>query len=353
MYIIAGDSDPSPLNPTAHDSVSPYADWLEAAVAHGAIYLDEPEAQVRGKSTLWLVPEYLYSLDLDSTEAAYQAQHDALSQPDVILSPDQAAQLRVADYQLAKLASIREKLQTIKDEDIQVAVSHTPLTRDYVTTMMARTEKTQHLLLPPCFADSRGPLLRRTMAAARRRCALLPGLRLVPGGSADHRAGLPERYPPIHQPRTGRKPLLFLPARSALQQSRHDLPTANQPYQLNNGQKETAPPMRNTRHYEMDMCSGPLLPKILRFTLPLILTGVLQLLYNACGRGSGRPVRRPAGAGRRGLHRRIDQPDYQRIHGPWRGRKRCHCPGLRRKRSPRRASGRAYRHCRGGASAAC
>ena len=39
--------------------------------------------------------------------------------------------------------------------------------------------------------------------------------------------------------------------------------------------------MRNTRHYEMDMCSGPLLPKILRFTLPLILTGVLQLLYNA------------------------------------------------------------------------
>lgn len=143
VYIIAGDSDPSPLNPTAHDSVSPYADWLEAAVAHGAIYLDEPEAQVRGKSTLWLVPEYLYSLDLDSTEAAYQAQHDALSQPDVILSPDQAAQLRVADYQLAKLTSIREKLQTIKDEDIQVAVSHTPLTRDYVTTMMAWTEKTQ------------------------------------------------------------------------------------------------------------------------------------------------------------------------------------------------------------------
>ena len=39
--------------------------------------------------------------------------------------------------------------------------------------------------------------------------------------------------------------------------------------------------MRKRRHYEMDMCSGTLLPKIIRFTLPLVLTGVLQLLYNA------------------------------------------------------------------------
>ena len=39
--------------------------------------------------------------------------------------------------------------------------------------------------------------------------------------------------------------------------------------------------MRRAHHYEMDMCSGSLLPKILRFTFPLVLTGVLQLLYNA------------------------------------------------------------------------
>ena len=36
----------------------------------------------------------------------------------------------------------------------------------------------------------------------------------------------------------------------------------------------------NARH-EMDMTSGPLLPKILAFSGPLILTGILQLLYNA------------------------------------------------------------------------
>lgn len=39
--------------------------------------------------------------------------------------------------------------------------------------------------------------------------------------------------------------------------------------------------MRRQRHYEMDMTSGPLLGKIIRFAVPLILTGILQLLYNA------------------------------------------------------------------------
>ena len=33
--------------------------------------------------------------------------------------------------------------------------------------------------------------------------------------------------------------------------------------------------------YEIDMLNGPLIPKILQFSLPLMLTGILQLLYNA------------------------------------------------------------------------
>ena len=35
------------------------------------------------------------------------------------------------------------------------------------------------------------------------------------------------------------------------------------------------------RNYELDMCSGALLPKILLFSLPLILSSILQLLFNA------------------------------------------------------------------------
>lgn len=35
------------------------------------------------------------------------------------------------------------------------------------------------------------------------------------------------------------------------------------------------------KSYEIDMCNGPLLGKILRFSIPLMLSGVLQLLFNA------------------------------------------------------------------------
>ncbi len=36
-----------------------------------------------------------------------------------------------------------------------------------------------------------------------------------------------------------------------------------------------------SKSYEIDMCNGPLLGKILKFALPLMLSGVLQLLFNA------------------------------------------------------------------------
>ena len=36
-----------------------------------------------------------------------------------------------------------------------------------------------------------------------------------------------------------------------------------------------------SRSYEIDMCSGALIPKILQFAIPLMLSGILQLLFNA------------------------------------------------------------------------
>lgn len=35
------------------------------------------------------------------------------------------------------------------------------------------------------------------------------------------------------------------------------------------------------KSYEIDMCNGPLFPKILAFSVPLMLSGILQLLFNA------------------------------------------------------------------------
>ena len=47
------------------------------------------------------------------------------------------------------------------------------------------------------------------------------------------------------------------------------------------------------KSYEMDMCSGALFPKIVAFAVPLILSGILQLLFNAADSlclQSSRPV---------------------------------------------------------------
>ena len=35
------------------------------------------------------------------------------------------------------------------------------------------------------------------------------------------------------------------------------------------------------RDMTIDMCSGPLMGKLLRFSVPLMLSGILQLLFNA------------------------------------------------------------------------
>ena len=37
----------------------------------------------------------------------------------------------------------------------------------------------------------------------------------------------------------------------------------------------------STKSYEIDMCNGPILPKLLRFSIPLTLSTMLQLLFNA------------------------------------------------------------------------
>ena len=36
-----------------------------------------------------------------------------------------------------------------------------------------------------------------------------------------------------------------------------------------------------SQSYEIDMCHGPLFGKIIRFSIPLMLSGILQLLFNA------------------------------------------------------------------------
>ena len=135
--LLVGDEDVPYLDASAHDSLSPLSAWAEELTRAGVTILDEPVLFTRGRngrSRIWFVPEYLYSLNLDSLEATYNGQLKHLNKSS--LSADEAAQKRVAEYELARAARIRQSISEIQAGDVQIVVSHTPLTEAYAATLM-------------------------------------------------------------------------------------------------------------------------------------------------------------------------------------------------------------------------
>ncbi len=130
--LIPGDSDPPLIDTGAHGSVSPYADWAVLVQEAGVTILDEPLSFTRGKATIWFTPEYLYTLNVDNTQAAYQNVVDTLNAQVGSLTADQAAQKRAAEYNVQRMQHLREAMAAMKSSDIQVAVTNYPLTREEV-----------------------------------------------------------------------------------------------------------------------------------------------------------------------------------------------------------------------------
>ena len=137
---IPGDSDPPLIATTAHASLSPYADWAVALQNAGVTILDEPVSFTRNRSTIWFIPEELYSLDINSTESAYQARLDRMNASLTPLDADGAAEYRAAEYNIARMRRLREFQKTLSADDIQIVVAHTPLTSEYVSDMIANTD---------------------------------------------------------------------------------------------------------------------------------------------------------------------------------------------------------------------
>ena len=141
--LLMGDEDPDYLDPTAHGSLSPYADWAQQLIDAGVTILDEPILYTRGtkdEARIWFIPASLYTLDLDSYEAAYQSQLDQLNAR-IDLTADEAARKRVAQYQVDRIARIRESIASIQADDVQIAVSHVPITAMTMTDSMKLDSK--------------------------------------------------------------------------------------------------------------------------------------------------------------------------------------------------------------------
>ena len=127
FYFISGDEDPSPLTTAAHGS-SPKAAYIQAAEDMGAIYLDAPVRLTSGTSSLWLSPEWVYSLDAAATENALKTrQEELLKEPE---SADRTAALNAIAYQADRLERIRAARRQMLPSDTHIALTHHPLTNE-------------------------------------------------------------------------------------------------------------------------------------------------------------------------------------------------------------------------------
>ncbi len=125
VYFIPGDEDPAVLISTPHGGGAPLADYIRAAQSQGAVYLDGPVRIDRGKSTLWLCPAWVYTLNYDSALSAYQARQAELLGREA--SPERNAALAAVEYQLDQLDRIRQAWRETLEDHVHIGVTHVPL----------------------------------------------------------------------------------------------------------------------------------------------------------------------------------------------------------------------------------
>ena len=149
ILYIPGDSDPDPIEYKAHSSLSPYADWALQLQEAGVTILDRPVKDSRGNGNVWFIPEELYAVGLDEMEEAYTRQLQTLQALSNPTANDKACINALVNYQLGseedgqegRIDAIRRLKEEIQPEDLQVVLTHIPLTEEYIARMISGTQK--------------------------------------------------------------------------------------------------------------------------------------------------------------------------------------------------------------------
>ena len=140
-FLIPGDTDGPVIETRAHSSLSVYTEWAQELQAAGVQILDRPVLIEREKGRLWLIPEELYSRDLNRMRDTYQNQLEILNQRAASLTADDAARVRALEYEIERIDELKEIKKQLKATDIQVVLTHSPLTEDYVRDLFSWANK--------------------------------------------------------------------------------------------------------------------------------------------------------------------------------------------------------------------
>ena len=142
IYLIAGDDDPTPVLSTLHGNPEVLADWVRAAQDAGAIYLDRPMSQAVGKMTVWFVPEYLYSVDIQGMMDSLTRQKQDMETVGQQYEGEGGASYRALCYRLDAITQSAAALKQMKKDDLQIGLTHVPVQPDYVREMIEWADET-------------------------------------------------------------------------------------------------------------------------------------------------------------------------------------------------------------------
>jgi len=140
-FYLPGDMDGPITNPEAHGDLTIYREWAQTLQAAGVTLLDRPVLVTRDKGRIWFVPEQQYALDLESMATVYEREAGVLRARSTSLDADDAARLRVLEYELERVMDIQRLKKEFLPTDIQIVLTHVPLTEDYVSDMVSWGEK--------------------------------------------------------------------------------------------------------------------------------------------------------------------------------------------------------------------
>jgi predicted MPP superfamily phosphohydrolase len=87
------------------------------------------------------VPEELYAMDLEGMRNVFQKQIRDLNDRATSLTADDAARLRALEYEIQRIDTLKEMRKEFLPTDIQIVLTHTPLTREYVHDLVSWGEK--------------------------------------------------------------------------------------------------------------------------------------------------------------------------------------------------------------------
>ena len=136
IYFVAGDDDPSPVESAPRGTPEVLGEWVRAAQHEGAVYLDAPVRQQVGKRAVWLVPQYLYDVDaagMVSSLTQQKADMEALGRQ---YEAEGGASYRALCYRLDAMERTVAAQKEMLSTDLQIAVTHAPLTLDYIRTSL-------------------------------------------------------------------------------------------------------------------------------------------------------------------------------------------------------------------------